>query len=181
MTEGLQVEAVDGGIMQEWIRQLVVYVIVITVLRGLISKPNYEQYFRFFSGIILVLLVVSPLLVFVQQDSYWYNSLQDKLLQMDLDSIKEELRVTEGKREEMIMEEYKRQIVKQVISLGDQWGIPVVDVELQVGEQGEIIQMEIHISSGDAIGDLTKEQLRKFKQTVSSRYSLQEEQVILWI
>ena len=36
--------------MQEWIRQIIIYVILVTVLRGLIMKPQYEQYFRFFSG-----------------------------------------------------------------------------------------------------------------------------------
>lgn len=45
--------------MQEWIRQIIIYVILVTVLRGLIMKPQYEQYFRFFSGIVLILLVVS--------------------------------------------------------------------------------------------------------------------------
>lgn len=48
--------------MQEWIRQIIIYVILVTVLRGLIMKPQYEQYFRFFSGIVLILLVVSPVL-----------------------------------------------------------------------------------------------------------------------
>ena len=45
--------------MQEWIRQIIIYVILVTVLRGLIMKPQYEQYFRFFSGIVLILLVVT--------------------------------------------------------------------------------------------------------------------------
>lgn len=50
--------------MQEWIRQIIIYVILVTVLRGLIMKPQYEQYFRFFSGIVLILLVVSPCYAF---------------------------------------------------------------------------------------------------------------------
>ena len=44
--------------MQEWIRQIIIYVILVTVLRGLIMKPQYEQYFRFFSGMVLILLGV---------------------------------------------------------------------------------------------------------------------------
>ena len=34
--------------MQEWIRQIIIYVLIVTVLRSLIMKPQYEQYFRFF-------------------------------------------------------------------------------------------------------------------------------------
>ena len=55
--------------MQEWIRQIIIYVILVTVLRGLIMKPQYEQYFRFFSGIVLILLVVSPVLRVIHQDT----------------------------------------------------------------------------------------------------------------
>ena len=55
--------------MQEWIRQIIIYVILVTVLRGLIMKPQYEQYFRFFSGIVLILLVVSPVLRVLHQDT----------------------------------------------------------------------------------------------------------------
>ena len=33
--------------MQEWIRQIIIYVILVTVLRGLIMKPQYEQYATF--------------------------------------------------------------------------------------------------------------------------------------
>ena len=57
--------------MQEWIRQIIIYVILVTVLRGLIMKPQYEQYFRFFSGIVLILLVVSPVLRVIHQDTAW--------------------------------------------------------------------------------------------------------------
>ncbi|MCH5267750.1 MAG: stage III sporulation protein AF [Lachnospiraceae bacterium] len=167
--------------MEEWIRQIVTYVVLITVLRGLITKPHYEQYFRFFSGIILILLVVSPLLSIVNWESVWYENLQEKLFQMDMDSIREELAVTEGKREEMILEEYKRQIGKQVIRIGEQWEISVDEVALQVGEQGEVLRMEIHLRTGDVTRQHTKEQLREFKKTISSRYELQEEQVVLWI
>ena len=61
--------------MQEWIRQIIIYVILVTVLRGLIMKPQYEQYFRFFSGIVLILLVVSPVLRVLHQDGMirWSN------------------------------------------------------------------------------------------------------------
>mgnify|MGYP000503686006 CR=1 FL=1 len=68
--------------MQEWIRQIIIYVILVTVLRGLIMKPQYEQYFRFFSGIVLILLVVSPVLRVLHQDTAWHDTVEQYLFQM---------------------------------------------------------------------------------------------------
>lgn len=167
--------------MEEWIHQIVVYVIIITVLRGLINKPNYEQYFRFFSGIILILLVISPILHVLKQDTEWYDRLQEKLLQMDTESVREELAVTEGKRQEVIMREYQRQIETQIIRLGEEETIAVDSVMLQIGEKGEIRRMEVHIQGGDDGQKLTKEMLRQFRMKLCNRYELQEEQVVLWI
>lgn len=70
--------------MQEWIRQIIIYVILVTVLRGLIMKPQYEQYFRFFSGIVLILLVVSPVLRVLHQDTAWHDTVEQYLFQMDV-------------------------------------------------------------------------------------------------
>ena len=62
--------------MQEWIRQIIIYVLIVTVLRSLIMKPQYEQYFRFFSGLVLILLVISPVLHVLHQDASWYDSVE---------------------------------------------------------------------------------------------------------
>lgn len=167
--------------MQEWIHQIVTYVILITVLRGLIRKPNYEQYFRFFSGIILILLVISPVLHYIKQDTQWYDMLQEKLLQIDMDSIREELAVTEGKRQEVIMEQYEAQIEEQIIAFGREENIRIEEVVFQISEEGEIQRMEIHLGTEENAGKLTKEMLRNFRQKLCKRYELQEEQVVLWI
>lgn len=167
--------------MQEWIHQIVTYVILITVLRGLINKPNYEQYFRFFSGIILILLVISPVLHYIKQDTQWYDMLQEKVLQIDMDSIREELAVTEGKRQEVIMEQYKGRLETQIITLGNSQGIRIAGVGLQVDEEGGIQRMEVHLGTDDTGGKLTKETLRNFRQELCERFELQEEQVVIWI
>ena len=100
--------------MQEWIRQIIIYVILVTVLRGLIMKPQYEQYFRFFSGIVLILLVVSPVLRVIHQDTAWHDTVEQYLFQMDVNDIQEQLAVTEGRRQEVIMQQYTEQLEEQI-------------------------------------------------------------------
>lgn len=44
----------------EWVKQIVCYLVFVTVLTGLFPKKNYEKYFRLFAGLILILLVIQP-------------------------------------------------------------------------------------------------------------------------
>lgn len=45
-----------------WIRNITVYLIMMTAVMHLIPGKNYRKYIRFFSGLILVLLMFSPLM-----------------------------------------------------------------------------------------------------------------------
>ena len=146
--------------MQEWIRQIIIYVILVTVLRGLIMKPQYEQYFRFFSGIVLILLVVSPVLRVLHQDTAWHDTVEQYLFQMDVNDIQEQLAVTEGRRQEVIMQQYT--------------------VTVKADAKGVIHKIELHLKTEET-SKVTKEQLRQFKNQLCSQYKLQKEQVEIWI
>lgn len=166
--------------MQEWIRQIIIYVLIVTVLRSLIMKPQYEQYFRFFSGLVLILLVISPVLHVLHQDASWYDSVERYLLQMDRNDIKEQLAVTEGKRQEVIMQQYTGQIRKQILNEAKQASLPAEEVTVKADAKGVIHKIELHLAN-DEKQKVTKESLRQFKSRLCSQYQLQKEQVEIWI
>ena len=66
--------------MKEFVQNILIYTIIITVLRGLITGPKYRQYFQFFSGVILILLFLGPVLSLFRSDRDWYRVLEEKLL-----------------------------------------------------------------------------------------------------
>lgn len=166
--------------MQEWIRQIIIYVILVTVLRGLIMKPQYEQYFRFFSGIVLILLVVSPVLRVIHQDTAWHDTVEQYLFQMDVNDIQEQLAVTEGRRQEVIMQQYTEQLEEQIKKQAGQHALPVDEVTVKADAKGVIHKIELHLKTEET-SKVTKEQLRQFKNQLCSQYKLQKEQVEIWI
>lgn len=87
-------------------------------------KPQYEQYFRFFSGIVLILLVVSPVLRVLHQDTAWHDTVEQYLFQMDVNDIQEQLAVTEGRRQEVIMQQYTEQLEEQIKKQAGQHALP---------------------------------------------------------
>ena len=48
-------EAVYG-----WVKNIIYYMIFLSVVNNLLADSKYGKYIRFFSGMVLILLVVSP-------------------------------------------------------------------------------------------------------------------------
>lgn len=136
--------------MKELVQNILVYVVIVTVLRGLISNPRYSQYFQFFSGVIMILLMLSPVLSVFDFENEWYSLLEEKLLQMDLDHIKEEMSIADGRFEEMVKEEYKETVEKQVMIMAEENGVQAEDVSVEIFQGEEEWQIaEIAVAAGE--------------------------------
>lgn len=48
--------------LYEWLQNLAFYMILVTAVLHVIPSGGYEKYIRFFCGLILVILLVTPLL-----------------------------------------------------------------------------------------------------------------------
>lgn len=48
--------------LYEWIQNIAVYLIVVSAVMHAIPEKGYEKYIRFFSGLVLILLLTAPLL-----------------------------------------------------------------------------------------------------------------------
>lgn len=53
----------------EWLKDLAYYVILVTVISHMIPGEVYQKYIRFFTGLVMVVLLLSPVLwLFQEQD-----------------------------------------------------------------------------------------------------------------
>jgi len=137
--------------VKELVQNILVYVVIVSVLRGLITNPKYSQYFQFFSGVIMLLLMLAPILSFFQYENQWYEMLEEKILQMDLSDVESEMEIADDRFAAIIKEEYQETAEKQIVELAAQKGITVEEasVSLQEGE-GEWEIAEISVKLGDA-------------------------------
>ena len=58
----------------EWIQNIAFYLILITVLLHMLPDSDYKKYIRFFTGLILILLLITPVLKLLHID-YWITDL----------------------------------------------------------------------------------------------------------
>lgn len=194
----------NGEKMKQFVQNILVYVVIVTVLRGLISNPRYSQYFQFFSGVIMILLMLSPVLSVFDFENEWYSLLEEKVLQMDLDHIKEEMSIADGRFEEMVKEEYKETIKKQVVVMAEENGVQAAEVSVEILEGDTEWQIaEIAVTAGKASGEsVEKEELsvetvqieekerrnvnnvskdeKALKRQICSYFALGEDKVHIW-
>ena len=50
-----------GEILLEWARNIIFFMVFLSVISHLLADASYEKYIRFFAGIVLILITVSPL------------------------------------------------------------------------------------------------------------------------
>lgn len=124
--------------MKELIQNILVYVVIVSVLRGLITNPKYSQYFQFFSGIIMILIMLSPLLSFFNAETAWYDLLEGNILKMDLAEIEGEIKIADENFQDVVKQEYADTVKNQVTRMADENGIELenVDVVLEEDEGG---------------------------------------------
>ena len=100
--------------LQKVIQSVLVYILIVTVLRGIVKNPRYGQYFQFFSGVILILILISPVLSLFRSEDGWYRYLEENMLQLDRNRIDSEMRIADGKWDVKLKEQYQKAIQEQI-------------------------------------------------------------------
>lgn len=121
--------------VKELIQNILVYVVIVSVLRGLITNPKYSQYFQFFSGIIMILIMLSPLLSFFNAENAWYDLLEENIFKMDLAEIEGEIKIADESFQDVVKQEYADTVENQVTRMADENGIELENVSVVLKEK----------------------------------------------
>lgn len=61
--------------MSDWLKSLVGYMLIVSVAMQMLPNKKYEQYVRLFTGFLLIVLVLQPILKIGSADSYLENKI----------------------------------------------------------------------------------------------------------
>lgn len=75
--------------LYEWIRNVAFYLVLVTALLHVLPRSGYQKYIRFFTGLVLILLVLAPVLKLFQMEEELRDAYRD-------DSWLEQLEEIEG-------------------------------------------------------------------------------------
>ena len=83
--------------MEKIICNVLVFTIITSVLKGLIIKDEYKQYFQFFCGLIMILIVITPFIDFLSSDNDYYDILQKNIYSLEIKDSIGSIKTADGK------------------------------------------------------------------------------------
>ena len=100
-----------------WIKNIVIYMIINTIIMNLLGNKSYKKYVSIVSGMILVLIVISPLVSFMKLEENLDYFLQSNDFAIETSDFKNDLNRMEEQQSNAIFAEYQDKIKLQVKDL----------------------------------------------------------------
>ncbi len=137
------------GEIYEWVRNIVIYLILNTIIMNLLGNSNYKKYISIVSGMILLLIVISPFIKLLKLGDILDYYLNANIYRTDVSDYKNKLILMEGKQKEAVFNELKNRIKDHVSELLADEGLYLYDFDIAINRDenssnyGEIESMYI--------------------------------------
>lgn len=89
-------------VVLETVKHVAAFVLVFSIITNLFSGSRYNRYFRFVQGLIIVLLIMSPLFAWLTEDHFFEDRLDGHILEQENGWEEEELRQIGEQREDLL-------------------------------------------------------------------------------
>lgn len=138
--------------LYSWMKNIIIFLILVTVIFNLLGKSNYKKYVGLVTGLILVLLVITPIITLFGKEDILNFSLNSHGTLVQAEDISDELFRMEKLSEDSMFSEYKEVIRGQTIKLLSEKGLVLRSMKIEINTDkdslnfGEILGMEIEAS-----------------------------------
>lgn len=139
-------------VIYTWIKNIIVYMILNTIIMNLLGNSSYKKYVSIVSGMILVLIVVSPLMNVMELEDNLDYYLEANDFAVETSDFQNDLQRMEEKQSDAIFSEYQEKIKKQVDNMLREDGIYLVTFDINLDRDitsetfGDILRMDITAS-----------------------------------
>ncbi len=153
--EGKSWEEVNGregtmDIIYNWIRNVVIYMILNAIIMNLLGDKSYKKYVSIVSGMILVLIIISPLMNYMEIEDTLDYYLQANDFAVETSEFKNDLNRMEEAQSDAIFAEYVKKIRQQVEEILQEDKLKLIRFDLTLDKNpknptfGEILHMDIN-------------------------------------
>lgn len=91
--------------LYEWIRNVAFYIVIITAVIQILPNNTYKKYIHFFTGLVLILLLMTPVLKILGMDNLSNPQQQGKEFEQKMKEIEKETEYLNEVRLEDYLEE----------------------------------------------------------------------------
>lgn len=112
--------------MSQWLKSLVGYLLIVSVTMQMLPNKKYEQYVKLFTGFLLIILLLRPVLKIGSASSFLENKIQEfveeqEVLENEIIKKSEEFQEKSSSKEQELSEKIEIAPIEQVeVILDDQ-------------------------------------------------------------
>lgn len=88
----------------ETVKHVAIFVLVFSIITNLFSGSGYHRYFRFVGGLMILILVMTPLFAWFTSEKFLDECLDSHIFELENGFQEEELRMIGEEREELLKE-----------------------------------------------------------------------------
>ena len=146
------------GAVSEWAGSILSFLILITVIRGILPSKKYEPYLRLFSGLMLILLVLQPVTGGLGLEKQIDRAFEAFAFQMDHEELNTRVLGIEKERQEQILKIYENDVAGHVTVMAGEEGIQVENAQVEINGDpestgyGKVVSVKVKLQSGGATG-----------------------------
>lgn len=191
------------SVVLKWVSDIAVYLILVTIILQIIPK-RFRKYLSFFTGILLIILVLNPLTRLFEIDGSLANYFAIGEMRQQLTEMENRLKLTENVGEEKLLEKYNAQIKDNISKLIKEYGygIQTVDVDWNLESEAEdygsinsiyVILKEKHTQGSISIEpvkvtiglstqeEYVRKEIAEMKKLIADFYNLEDEHINIMI
>lgn len=146
------------GAVSEWAGSILSFLILITVIRGILPSKKYEPYLRLFSGLMLILLVLQPVTGGLGLEKQIDRAFEAFAFQMDHEELNTRVLGIEKERQEQILKIYENDVAGHVTAMAGEQGLQAESAQVEINgdpestDYGKVVSVKVKLQSGKATG-----------------------------
>ena len=146
------------GAVSEWAGSILSFLILITVIRGILPSKKYEPYLRLFSGLMLILLVLQPVTGGLGLEKQIDRAFEAFSFQMDHEELNTRVLGIEKERQEQILKIYENDVAGHVTAMAGEQGLQAESAQVKINgdpestDYGKVVSVKVKLQSGGATG-----------------------------
>lgn len=120
-----------------WVKNIAFYLILITAVLNALPDNHFKKYIKFFTGMVLIILLISPISRLLNIESNLDFSFIQKSYEIELEEMQEEIGNLEYIQSNQLFSGYSATILQQIEDIVTNEGLYLIDGEVKLVEDKE--------------------------------------------
>lgn len=159
-----------------WMKEFIIVYLILTILMQLCASAPLKKYLRFFSGIILLLVMFSPILHMLGKDDKLEGRVSYETFLEQLDSVQQDAKKLEWGKNDNMLHRYEEAVARDIMRQAKGRQVEVSKVRVTLNGQYEIEKVSIWLPVSISMAD-RKGAGKKLTKLLQDMYGLGEDQL----